>query len=58
MEPKDKGWSEPDGIWHEKAPECDRWGGLLVLTFHQDLQDDTDQIDISAAAMYDVWRGD
>ncbi|MGH7257656.1 MAG: hypothetical protein ACREIM_04710 [Nitrospiraceae bacterium] len=51
MEPKDKDWSEPDGIRHEKVPECDRCGGLLVLTFHQDLQDDTDQIDISAAAM-------
>lgn len=51
MEPKDKGRSEPDGIRHEKAPESDRCGGLLVLTFYQDWQDDTDQIDISAAAM-------
>ena len=32
----------------EKTSECDRCGGLLVLTFYQDLQDDTGQIDISA----------
>lgn len=48
MEPKDKSRSEPDGNRYGKAPECDRCGGLLVLTFYQDLQDDTGQIDIAA----------
>ncbi len=48
MEQKDKGRSEPDGIRDENAPECDRCGGLLVLTFYQDLQDDTGQIDFAA----------
>ena len=58
MEQNDKRRSEPHGIRDEKAPECDRCGGLLVLTFYQDLQDDTGQIDISAFAMHDVRGGD
>jgi hypothetical protein len=48
MEPEPAAQPHPDGNSDENTQQCDRCGGLLLLTYYQDLHDDTGQIDIWA----------
>jgi hypothetical protein len=38
----------PDDESEEKGQHCHRCGGLLLLTYYQDIHDDTGQFDITA----------